>query len=685
MGFFKKDQEKTEEEKRKEEIGRIVRMSEVELPGTEKFTPLPTEYKDFLREIKTKPETLYEKACSFSERFFSIKPTANMERNINNSLGQAFINATPTGVVSLTMLIVTFLSVLLAISIILGIGTMFAFFCLIIVGVLGYYFYNYPSMKSNVISLRMSSDTVLAILYMVIYMKTSPNLEGALRFTSENLKGPLAWDLKKLLWDIEVGRHASADVAFLHYIERWKERNKEFAESLHLLRNVSVEPSRREKIFSEAIKVILEGTKEKAKHYTSSLRMPMMLINAMGVMLPVMGLVLFPVVMIFMSDVVKPVMIALGYNVILPLALFLLMNHLLQMRPPTFSQPDISKTKGVPPIGSFKFRNKIIPIWPVSLVLSLPFFLLGLYGLFSSDVSAAVNYSMLIIVSVTIGISSFCILDVWQKKKIRKSIEKIEDEFSVALFQLGNQIASGTPIELAIDKAIENLKDLEIVEMFKLISSNMKKLGYTFEQALFDKNVGALRYYPSGLIESIMRTVTESSKKGVIFASKSMITISQYLKNVHTIKEDIKELLGETISSMKFLAAFLAPMVAGVTVTMAIIIIQILTNLGGVFTNLLEGASTSAAQSLLLTPWALGGEPPITPQTFQLVVGFYMLEVAVLISLFVNRVEYGDDIIGERSTLYKIIIGATFIYIASWFTVFTLFGGPMSSILSAGL
>lgn len=581
MAFFKKKEKKTEEEKRKEEIQKIIKMTEVKLPGKEEFTALPTEYKEFLREIKQQPSSIYEKTCALTERIFPIRPSRGMEEKIGQALDQAFIIATPKGVLSLAVLITFILTVTSLVIMLLGGGFTFTLVLLIITFVTGFFLYTYPFNMANVMNLRMSSDTVLAILYMVIYMRTSPNLEGALRFTSENLKGPLSWDLKKLLWDIEVGKYASADIAFLYYIEKWKEKNKEFSESLHLLRSVSVNAERREEIFVESINVILNGTKERAKHYTSDLRMPMMLVDAMGVMLPVMGLVLFPVVMIFMADVVRPAMIAVGYNIIIPLSLFFLLNYIMQKRPPTFSQPDISKVKGLPAVGKFSLNGKFIPIWPIAVASAIPFLAIGLLGYFQKDVFASVNYSLLMIVGLAVGISVFCILDVIQKIKVRKDIEKIEDEFSVALFQLGNQIASGIPLEVAIDGAIQNLKNLKIADMFKQMSYNMRKLGYTFEQSLFDSEVGALRYYPSKLIESVMRTLVESSRKGVKFTSQSMITISSYLRDVHAVKEDIKDMLGETISSMKFLGMFLAPMVAGVTVTMAVLIIRVLSSLGG--------------------------------------------------------------------------------------------------------
>lgn len=413
--------------------------------------------------------------------------------------------------------------------------------------------------------------------------------------------------------------------------------------------------------------------------------MPMMIVHALGVLLPVMGLVLFPVVLIFMGDVVKPIFVSFGYNILIPGFLFFFMNHILQTKPPTFSQPDISMAKGVPPIGKISFGGTFFPIWPISLLLGVPLVLAGIFGMSNHDVYTSVNFSILMIFGFSMIIASYCLLDSLQKMKVRKDIEKIEDEFSVALFQLGNIISSGAPVELAIDKARENLKNMKIVEMFSIVSMNMKKFGYTFEQALFDKETGAIWYFPSKLIHSIMQAIIESSKKSIKTAADGMIVISNYLKSVHDVKEEINDILGETISSMKFLAMFLAPMVAGVTVTMAVIILQILTRLGSAIASLLGQGGGNAAQSMFLVPWALSGNLPITPASFQLIVGFYMLEIAVLLAVFLNRIMYGEDVIGERNTVGTITIIAIIVYFISWLTIYSMFGGPITQLLSAGL
>jgi Flp pilus assembly protein TadB len=690
MALGKKKKKKVEEalkkarELKKEQLRRALKSTDIEMPKKEKFFPYPAEYLTFLEELKQKPVTYYEKACSFAEKYFPIKPGSKTAAKLETSLKAGYINATPKGTYSLTFLATLIALLLVIVSLFLGIGMVFALFGFIFVFGVFWYFYNYPSSTAKAMRMKMSADSVLAILYMVIYMRSSPNLEGAVRFASQYLEGPLAWDLRKLLWDIETGTYASADYALIDYINRWKDENREFSEALNLLRGSVVEQSRREMVYEETINVILNGTRERARHYAADLRMPMTLIYAMGILLPVMGLVLFPIVMIFIADVVKPSFVFFGYDILLPAFLYFIVNYLLASKPPTFSPPDISKAKGTPPMGKFSFGNKFLPILPISLLVSTPLIILGFMGIGNPEVYTSVNFSLMTIFGIALVIIIYTFLDSFQKIKIRKDIEKIEDEFATALFQLGNSISGGVPIELAIEKARANLKEMKIADMFEIISLNMKKFGYTFDQALFDKEVGALWYYPSSLIQSIMQTLMQSAKKSVKTAADSMVIISRYLKDVHEVKEEIEDILGETISSMKFLAMFLAPMVAGVTVTLAVIIIQILSRLGSAMESIMSsaGGGMGMAQSFLLVPWAMGGEIPVSPSFFQLVVGIYMVETAVLLSIFLNGVKYGDDPVGVRQNMWMILLFGIVIYIISWFVTYSMFGGAIVNLLN---
>ena len=687
----KKKLEKAErkaQEAKKEEMRKALSISEIQMPSQEEIrddlVPYPSEYLTFLEELKQKPVTFYEKACAFAEKYLAINPDEKAKVKIEEALKAGYTNATPRGAFSLAILVTLIILISVAYSIIfLNIGTVFGLFGVMLVFGTFWYFYNYPNTRAKSMGIKMSSDSVLAILYMIIYMRSSPNMEGAIKFAAQYLEGPLAWDLRKLLWDIETGKYASADSALVDYVFKWKNKNREFSEALNLLRGSSVESARRELIYEETLNVILNGTRERAKHYAAGLRMPMTLIYAMGVLLPVMGLVLFPIILIFIADYVKPSFVLFGYDILLPSFLYFIVDYLLSSKPPTFSQPDISKAKGVPPMGKFSFFGKFIPILPISLVISIPIVVLGWIGISSEIVYDSVNYSLLVILGLALAIVIYAFLDSHQKIKVRKDIERIEDEFATALFQLGNAISGGAPLESAIDKAKENLKDMKIADMFDIISLNMKKFGYTFEEAIFNKNVGAIWYYPSKLIHSIMQTVIQSARKNIKTAASSMVVISRYLKGVHEVKEEIDEILGETTSSMKFLAMFLAPMVSGVTVTLAVIILRILQNLGESMKNIMASTGgTNGYQTFFMVPWAMGGNLPISPSFFQLIVGIYMIETGVLLAVFLNGIAYGEDPIGMRQNIWTVVMFAILIYIISWFVTYSMFGGTIEALLA---
>ncbi len=645
------------------------------------------DYRQFLKDIKQEPRGLYEKACSIAEKILRIKPDKKTAESMEEKLKAAYIIASPSGVLSLSLLLMILLPLSILALVLAGIldllfSAIMVFFSLILV----YLAYNYPESHARSVQVKMSSDIVLAILYMVIYMRNNPSIEGAVKFAADNLTGPLSWDLKKLMWDVEVGVHDTVDAALLSYLAKWKDKNREFAESLHLLRNSTSEADiRRDAMYDEAVSVILNGTRERMKHFAQGLRMPVMLIHAMGIMLPIIGLVMFPIIVLFMQDTVKPAFIFLGYDVFLPAFIFWYMSYILQTKPPTFSQPDTSQAKGIPPLGKFRVGRIMFPVLPLSIAAALPFLLSGAALLASPDTLVSLNASIIIIVGLAAGIFIYGFLDSRQKMKIRSDIEKIEDEFSEALFQLGNKLEGGTPIEVATDRATENLKNLKIAEFFWNISVNMKKLGFSFEQALFDSEYGAVWAYPSRLIKSVMRVIVQSSEKGVRVAAGSMLTVSRYLKDMHEVKEEINEILGETVSSMKFLALFLAPIVSGVVVTMAVIIMRILSSLCGQIGELASGTDVSGFSSFVFCAgWGQGtATPPISASAFQFVVGLYMIETIILLSFFINRIEYGDDAIGLRDTLAITMLFATIMYVASWFVTQSMFGAPIEQLLLA--
>lgn len=320
--------------------------------------------------------------ANFSEKVIRISPDENTKRDLESAIGFTGLRVTATGVISLmilTIMVFVFLSVFL---IVLGVIPLIGGLFLSMTGVgLSYYFLKYPINLVKTFRIKASSQVVLAILYIVVSMRISPNLEKALRFSAANISGELAWDMRRLIWDIEMGKYYSANDAMTDYISKWKPENEEFAEALRLVRDSTTQTTEHsEKTLDEALDVILNGTKTRMKHYAQDLRMPVMIIHMMGIVLPVLGSIMAPMAAIFLSDVVRPEYFVIGYDVVLPLFLIWFINNTLKKRPSTFSQVDMSRHPDLPPPHNFsiklgKEKRLFLPALPFAVVVGLAFIL----------------------------------------------------------------------------------------------------------------------------------------------------------------------------------------------------------------------------------------------------------------------------------------------------------------------
>jgi len=568
----------------------------------------------------------------------------------------------------------------------------------------GYYLMNYPKSLMKSMRIQASSQVVLAILYMVVSMRISPNVEGALKFTSSNISGVLAWDIRKLLWDIQMGRYYSANEAMMDYINKWKPENEEFSEALRLIMESQKQvPEKAEKTLDEALRVVLDGTRDRMKHYAQELQMPVTVIHMMGIVLPILGSVMAPMAAVFMADSVSPIHFIVGYNIVLPLLLIWFINNILSKRPVTFSKVDVSKHPNLPPKGTFMLKTGnsriVLPVLPIALIIGLLIALPGILyfiehpeylivpqkvenGVISNeriedpDPFFSLLMSILPILGTAVGLSIFFIMSNYQRLRVEDSVYKMESEFELALFQLGNRISGGTPLEIAIEKANDDVKDLEISRMFGIILRNMRNFNMTFERALMDPQSGALRFYPSRLIQNVMRTITDTAKKGVQFASQSMLTVSRYLKNVRETQEYMRGLLSETTSSMQFQAYAMAPLVTGLIVAMSQVIIQVLVFLGGRLNDMGFQESFSIDAGKLL-----GSSTSISSTMFQIIVGFYLIEVIVIIAMFVTKVNRGDDRAMQWNLAGKMLMVSMIIYVLVAIGSSMAFGGMIEGAM----
>src|SRR3989344_43530 len=201
---------------------------------------------------------------------------------------------------------------------------LFAFLGLIFAIFIFYYTYSMPQRLASIFRLQASSQMVPAILYVVVYMKHTSNLERAIAFASNHLEGPLALDFKKIFYDVEIGKFSTIKQSLDSYLESWRDYAPEFVESFHLIESSLFEPSepRRVEILEKALQVILDCIYEKMLKYSREIRSPLTNIYMLGIILPTLALALLPLASTLLGNVIKWPSFFIVFNILIPFLVF---------------------------------------------------------------------------------------------------------------------------------------------------------------------------------------------------------------------------------------------------------------------------------------------------------------------------------------------------------------------------
>lgn len=672
------------------------------------------EYLEFLLQEQRarEPRTWYEKFCRFSESL-RIKPPQSIEEKFKLNIVFSSLNATPTGVFSAPILAFLLLT-LLVVPMMFLIGDISSSIFIILIPVAAFwYLYTYPSFMASVTRVQAGDEAIKIILYMAIYLKLNPNLEGAVNFAVTHAKGPITEDIKKAMWDMHIGKYKTVEEALGVYTQKWVWWNEDFVRSLSLIYGVLIEPTERgrEEILRKSLNFVLDSTHQKMKKYVEEISSPIMLLHMMGLLLPVMGLIMFPMVSIFLHQQVSMPELILAYVFFLPLLNYFFINRILQKRPSAFMVPDISKHPELPPENYFEIKiggKKIwIPIFILSVLVGL---LIMTYGILhfadlminlsspppdivsrlgclpatSATTCILMNEAkmsvsnLLSTFSITAGFATIFILYFYlrsfQRIKIRNQVKNIEEEFRIGLFSLGNFLSEGYPIEVGMQKTLDEYEKLgmqkkPMFSFFQRLFYNIKNFGMTFKKALFDKEYGVLRFYPSVLIDEIMKILADASEKSAILLGTIAKTIANYLENVYAIEAKIRDLLDETRASLRLQASFVIPMVTGIVGALAIFILEMLrilaeklsqieTMLGS---SLIPGGAGQSAKSFM--DILVGGFENIMPMTvLQAAIGIYTVQTVSLFALLLSGIENGFDNTARDWEIYQNLIKAVLIY-----------------------
>ena len=666
----------------------------------------------------------YEKWCKTLGNVVKLNVPEKDTKKISKFLEVAHLNVEPWQAITLS--IVSFVSVfllglLISISIVLIEGSLEAFpflFFLLIMSIsffLYYFVKGYPKRLANQWRLKASSQMVPGILYIVVYMRHTPNLEKAIAFASQHLEYPLALDFKKVFYDVEIGKFSTIKESLDNYLEGWKDYSLEFIEAFHLIEGSLFEPDNERRISSleRALQVILDGVYDKMLRFTHEVRSPLTNVYMLGVVLPTLGLALLPLASAMVGDFLKWYHVFIMYTLILPFASFYLTDKIMFSRPGGYGETELLERN---PLYKEYKSNKV---YLKSFLISLPLFIIGLLplifqytfipGLFgmpmdftysqlglgffgdesffgfittSGEVTGPFGTGALVLsMFIPVGVALFFSLSYRAKTKNliveRRKTKQLESEFNNSLFQLGNRIGNGMPPELAFGRVAESSQSLITGDFFRRVNYNIRQQGMSVERAIFDPKRGAVNYFPSDLISTSMRILIESSKKGLKIAAVSLMSISQYVKNIQKINQRLKDMLAEIISDMKSNMTFLAPLLSGIVIGLAAMITSILTKLN---VSEIGSAGVGNFQNLMSI---FDVTKMIPPYYLQIAIGIYLIEMIFILTNTLVIIDSGEDKLQKtNSTGRNLKKGMLLYFITALLSTLALFF--LSSIVITG-
>jgi hypothetical protein len=437
------------------------------------------------------------------------------------------------------------------------------------------------------------SPSVIGMMSMSMHI--SPSLERAVSYASSHGDGTLSMRLRRLSWSAMADWKDDLGSGLMELTSSLSDSNRNLKQSFQMLITATSERSKvgLERLLDKANDLVVQGVREKMDQYVTSLSFPTMVLFAFGVLLPVM---LFSLVPMFTMKVVlssetdiTPVLgfeqVAFLMLVLFPCCTFLFAQSTLRKHP-LRSGSTLSKGD----------KKQMLLIACLAL----------LSGLIASFITIMQPF-------VTLGaiaaLPSCYILWKWKAEHLAsKKEDQIEQEFILALFQVGNCMLSGSSLESAIINSSKVLRS----ESFRSFSSRVMHVvrteGLTMAQA-FQSNEVLSKASP--LVRNAYVTIAESSVIDPKSTGRTAVNLAKYLSELRESERKGRERMRSVVDMMSYTSMLFAPIVIGVT---------------GSLYDLVSAITESGGSS-----------------TLTLIGGLYSIELCIVVSYF------NGGLLGDRS------------------------------------
>ncbi len=512
---------------------------------------------------------------------------------------------------------------------------------------------NYPKTYARYIQIRSLGDIPEILSYLVMYLKLVPNLENSVMFAASESSTTLAGDLRKLIWDMEIRLYHGINDALTDFAIRWGRWSEYFKRSLHLIRSSLQQKDEASRIITldRALDVSLEGTKETMNQFANRLHQPTVILFSIGIMIPLSLVAMLPAAGL-VGIQITIIQIFLLYDILLPTFILFYTRKILLSRPAAFHPSAIPHKH--PDLVSLDKKKHLFSAIVIGIVIASPGVVFLVLPVFcspgtSSDfiafiidpqgLNAFFPITLFFIWAMATSVSLYCLQVYYPYKKIRDEVKQMEQEFSDALYILGKRLSEDKSPEESFAYAAYSMQGSLISEVFRQTSYNLIAMHTNLHDALYSTEYGSLRHIYSDRIKAIFCLFVEGTKKSQRAVSASLIRIADHLKQLQEVEKKIADILYELTTTLRSTVTIFAPLIAGVTLAITLLISHILKSIP-------LASSSEAFEGLPLSVPGMSQTfmmENIRPEYFVLVIGIYLIELVVLLTWFTNGLSEGDE------------------------------------------
>ncbi len=511
-------------------------------------------------------------------------------------------------------------------------------------------------------TIELKNQMLEALLQMSNYISLNSSFESAFFNAGDSLAGTLKKQFDDIKIKIRKKEFHTLGEAFEKYIPVWMELNPSFVKGLNLLQTASIaREEEKDEIIEEVIETVLQEYYSSGKRSTEKLSNQTSSLLSIGVMMPLMSLILLPLVTIFLPNFSNLMFLAFFYNVLVPALLLLMAMNFAQNRIQV-SGINLSESPKYKPVPKIFF---VLPFL-IALIFLVPMILHLLSIDLSSSETIAREFTLSSIFTIWLGlfgvfiaIESFLFVYVKMNEKLWNEINEMEKDLPHLLQIISSYLSLNRSLESVIKDIIEDYKNHGFgkhptVKMLSFIKNSLFNLKKGIHKIISEdlRKVASSKKISEVLTRiSVFTTVDQQS------AAKSAKMVRSQQLNVNKLDEYIQTLLAETISVVSISVNMLAPLLSSTAIIMSMAIVMSLEFIKGQINKILLSIGSTPTELQLVNL-----ESIIPPTSLMVVVGFFFLEITIILSVFLSNIESGTDKFLIAKTIMKSLFTAFLIF-----------------------